>query len=166
MDNKEMDKELDLDLDLIEDEDFKKSVQTLDAQKKHWREKAKKESEEKAELLRKLQEIEGKSNLNKKVEEKDISEDSNKIAKLESELQKIRLATKNYSDEEIDFIVRSGGNPDDVYVKAAIDKIRSEKKSVDAAPDGSNKSPIHNKYTEEQIKKMSSSEMEKILKER
>ena len=162
MDNKEMDKDLDLDLDLIEDEDFKKSVQTLDAQKKHWREKAKKEADEKAKLLEKLQKLEATTIENKQKVEELPKED---LLKLHEKLAKIELRTKGFEDDEIDFIVRTGGNPDDPFVKKAIEGIRSEKKSIEASPSVSTKSGLYKKFTEKEISRMSSEEIEKLLNE-
>ena len=105
MENNELDKELDLDLDLIEDEDLKKSVQTLNAQKKHQREKAKKLAEENAKLLERLQKLEATTIENKQKVEELPKED---LLKLHEKLAKIELRTKGFEDDEIDFIVRYG----------------------------------------------------------
>lgn len=80
------------------------------------------------------------------------------------------LRFDGYTKEEAEYIIRNGGRKaltDGSFVKAGIDKIREDadkkKKSEDATPSGSGRSPVYKKYTEAELKGMSSKELEKIL---
>lgn len=80
-------------------------------------------------------------------------------------LERIELAQEGYSRDEVDAIMELGGskalkNP---IVKSAIDNMRAKEKSKNASTAPSSKSPVFQKYTQEDLSKMSASELEKIL---
>jgi hypothetical protein len=82
-------------------------------------------------------------------------------------LERLELRTEGYSGEEIEAIMELGGrnslqNP--VVVKA-IEVMRKEAKSKNATPSGTAKSPVYQKYTEQDLKKMPIEEFEKLLQE-
>lgn len=96
-----------------------------------------------------------------KVSSQTISPDvSQKLARLELQVAGIT------DPEAIDFILKNGGqealkNP---YVKKTVDNILDQKKAEQAQiTDESNKSDFQRKTTPEQLKAMSSEEMEKLL---
>lgn len=81
-------------------------------------------------------------------------------------LDRIDLKTEGYSDEEVDFLMKLGGKKalEDKRVKAGIDTLRQQAKAEAATVDTDTaKSDIEKKYTHEQLKGMSASELEKIL---
>ena len=80
---------------------------------------------------------------------------------------RLELKTEGYSNAEIDSIMELGGktalaNP--VVVKA-IDLMRKEAKSKDATPSGTNKSPVYQKFSEKDLKKMPLEEFENLVSE-
>lgn len=84
---------------------------------------------------------------------------------MEKKIERTNLAARGYAEEEIDFIMQSGGSQmlGNEFVKAAIDSIRAKKKSEDSTPGSTNKSEVYQKYTQEQLATMSSSELMKII---
>lgn len=81
-------------------------------------------------------------------------------------LDRMDLRTEGYSAEEVDFLMKMGGKKalEDKRVKAGIEALRQQAKAEAATVDtDSAKSEIEKKFTHEQLKGMSSSELEKIL---
>lgn len=81
------------------------------------------------------------------------------------EVEKIALIAKGYSEEEASTLMRYGGLKalDDSIIMQGIESARKAKKSQDATPSGSNKSTVFQKYTEQDLKKMSAEDLEKIV---
>ena len=84
---------------------------------------------------------------------------------LDVKLERLELRADGYSPDEIDAIQELGGikvlkSP---IVQSAIKAMRAQKKSQDAKEPLNSKSPVFKKYTQEDLSKMSASEMEKIL---
>ena len=80
-------------------------------------------------------------------------------------LERIELRQDGYSKEETDAIMELGGskalkNP---LVKTAIEAMRSKAKSQDSNQPLNSKSPVYKKFTQEDLKKMTSAELEAIL---
>lgn len=73
---------------------------------------------------------------------------------------------EGYSREEVDTIMELGGRKmlDNPIVKGAIQVIRQQEKSKNASESLASKSPVFKKYTSEDLSKMSSSDMEKVLR--
>lgn len=80
--------------------------------------------------------------------------------------EEVDLRLDGYTKEEVAFLKANGGRKalDNPFVKTAIQTIRSQKQAEAAAPetDGA-KSEVERKYTNDQLKKMSSEELSKIL---
>lgn len=86
---------------------------------------------------------------------------------LDVKLERLELRADGYSPDEIEAIQELGGakalkNP---VVQSAIKAMRAEKKSQDAKEPLNSKSPVFKKYTQQDLSKLSASEMEKILQE-
>lgn len=77
----------------------------------------------------------------------------------------VDLRLEGYSKSEADFILRNGGKSalDDPLVTSAIEAQRNKVKSENATPTGTGKSTVYQKYTEKDLRAMSSEELEKIL---
>lgn len=77
------------------------------------------------------------------------------------------LRLDGYTKDEVAFIMKNGGRKSlegDPFVKVAIEKIREQRKAEQAIPDtNSEKSEVERKYTKEQLSKMSTEELIKIL---
>lgn len=81
-------------------------------------------------------------------------------------LDRMDLRTEGYSAEEVDFLMKMGGKKalEDKRVKAGIEALRQQAKAEAATVDtDSAKSDVEKKFTHDQLKGMSSSELEKIL---
>lgn len=95
------------------------------------------------------------------------SEELSKVVKrMETVEERIALRDDGYSGEEIALIQKMGGKKaldENPIVKKAIEVHRAEKKSKDASPPSSPKSPVYQKYTQEDLGKMTSEELRKIL---
>lgn len=80
-------------------------------------------------------------------------------------LERLELKTDGYSSDEVDFIMSNGGRKalSSDYVTAAIESMRAKKKSQEASPEDSPKSPVYKKHTEQDLRNMPLSELEKIL---
>lgn len=80
-------------------------------------------------------------------------------------LDRIELKSEGYSTEEIDAIMDLGGIQvlNKPIVQNAIKAMRQEKKSKDVSVNLNSKSPVFKKYTQEDLSKMSSKELEKVL---
>ena len=80
-------------------------------------------------------------------------------------LERIELRQDGYSKEEVESIMELGGtkalkNP---LVKSAIESMRSKAKSQDSNQPLNSKSPVYKKFTQDDLKKMTSKELEAIL---
>lgn len=80
-------------------------------------------------------------------------------------LERIELMQDGYSREEVDEIMDLGGRRivDSKLVQSAIKAMRNEKKSKEASPALTSKSPVYKKFTQEDLSNMSASELAKIL---
>lgn len=80
-------------------------------------------------------------------------------------LERMELRLDGYSKEEVDEIMELGGTKvlGSKFVQSAIKAMRAEKKSTSADANFSAKSPVFKKYTQEDLSKMSSTELAKIL---
>jgi len=85
----------------------------------------------------------------------------------EERFERLELRADGYSKDEIDEIMSLGGTRvlDTKIVQNAIKYMRAEKKSKDVNEPLSSKSPVYKKFTQDDLSKMSASEMEKILKD-
>lgn len=103
------------------------------------------------------------ANKNKPEVKQERSETSSDITS--ERFERLELKADGYSQEEIDEIMDLGGQKvlKTNLVQAAIKAMRAEKKSKDASQPLSSKSPIFKKFTQEDLSKMSSTELEKIL---
>lgn len=82
-------------------------------------------------------------------------------------LERLELRAEGYSPDEVQEIMDLGGTKvlANKVVQNAIKSMRAEKKSKDSMMDVSSKSPVYKKYTQQDLGKMTSKEMEKILAE-
>ena len=149
--SEEIDKDLDLENEEFEDfesedEEVNKQVQTLSAQKKHFREKFEKEKQLREELEAKLQ----------AAPKKEETPDNSRLDVVE---QKVELRMDGYSAEEIKqmetFAKGSGKSlleaKDDPFVQAAIKNIRAEKRVEDAIPSSSPQAKVYKGKTYEEV---------------
>lgn len=80
-------------------------------------------------------------------------------------IDRLELLADGYSKDEVDAIMELGGTKvlNSKLVQSAIKLMRNEKKSNDAKVVPNSKAPIYKKYNQEDLNKMSASEMEKVL---
>lgn len=80
-------------------------------------------------------------------------------------LERIELRQDGYSKDEVEAIMELGGTKslNNPLVKGAIDQMRSKSKSENANQPLNSKSPVFKKFTQEDLNKMSSAELAKIL---
>lgn len=111
-----------------------------------------------------------------KLKRKAMAYDSTKTAKpaprveigdKDERFERLELRADGYSKDEIDEIMSLGGTKvlDTKLVQSAIKYMRAENKSKNEKEPLSSKSPVYKKFTQEDLSKMSSAEMEKILAE-
>lgn len=88
----------------------------------------------------------------------------------DQEDERLELRLDGYSKDEVSFIMNNGGRKaledKTSYVSIALNTKREQQKAEEAAsktPDVSSLSEVERKYTEEQLKNMSSKELAKIL---
>lgn len=137
-------------VDQYDTEALKKNLTTTLEQKRHWREKAKKESEEKAALLARIKEYEDKANSQNTLPKKDetseskgldfdaIADSFNTIRELNShEFDELRSEAKSLNVDPAKYIKSKAG-------QAHLKEIRQAQKSNDATPSPSNKVPVFN----------------------
>lgn len=81
--------------------------------------------------------------------------------------ERLELRADGYSKDEIEEIMSLGGTKvlDSKIVQSAIKAMRAEAKSKDAREPLNSKSPVFKKFTQDDLNKMSSKEIEKILRE-
>jgi hypothetical protein len=101
----------------------------------------------------------------KKEEVKERTDLSTKAEPSNEKLERMELRLDGYSKEEVDEIMELGGTKvlGSKFVQSAIKAMRAEKKSTSADANFSAKSPVFKKYTQEDLNKMTSTELEKIL---
>jgi hypothetical protein len=124
----------------------------------------KKDAETKKQLHARAVKAEAKAKEIKPKDEQKIETNNTPQGKLTVE-ERVDLRLSGYSPEEVNFIERNGGLnalKDEVIV-AAIEGIRAKKKSQEATPEGSPKSPIYKKYSQQDLAKMSLEQLEKII---
>lgn len=84
--------------------------------------------------------------------------------------ERMELIARGYKDDsELDFIMKNGGKSalNDEFVKMAIDKRREENSAKEkVAMNVSSKSSIERKYSNDELRSMSASDMEAILEGR
>jgi len=80
-------------------------------------------------------------------------------------LERMELKLDGYSSDEVEAIMDLGGSKalSNPLVKGAIEQMRAKAKSQDASQSLNSKSPVYKKFTQEDLSKMSSAELEKIL---
>lgn len=111
-----------------------------------------------------------------KLKRKAIAYDSTKTAKpaqradvgdKDERFERLELRADGYSKDEIDEIMSLGGTKvlDTKIVQSAIKYMRADAKSKNASEPVSSRSPVYKKFTQDDLSKMSSAEMEKILQE-
>lgn len=115
-----------------------------------------------------------KSEFNK-IKRKAIAYDSGKqtakpkveVLDKDERFERLELRADGYSKDEIDEIMALGGTKvlGTKIVQSAINYMRADKKSKDAKEPLNSKSPVYKKFTQDDLSKMSSKEMEKILQE-
>jgi hypothetical protein len=79
--------------------------------------------------------------------------------------ERLELKTEGYKSEEVDFLMQNGGRKalENPIVMAGIEAARKKQKSLDATPSGTGKSPVYQKFTEQDLKKMPLEDLEKIV---
>lgn len=107
-----------------------------------------------------------------KLKRKAIAYDSGKqqakeVLDKDERFERLELRADGYSKDEIDEIMALGGTRvlSSKIVQSAIKTMRADSKSKDAREPLSSKSPVYKKFTQDDLSKMSSKEMEKILQE-
>lgn len=134
------------------DEETKKKIQTLEAQKRHWREKAQKSTQEQTQQKSEEeppkqapQKKEGQTVTKEKGEsEEDLAE---RMKKLELSEQKRQFGHEHgLSPQEVDKVFQINPNPDketleDPFVKAGLQAIRSQNRTEQNTPSPSGSSP-------------------------
>lgn len=80
-------------------------------------------------------------------------------------LERIELRQDGYSKEEVEAIMELGGNKalKNPIVKSAIDAMRSKAKGAESNQSLNSKSPVYKKFTQGDLKGMTSKELEAIL---
>ena len=151
----DQDVNLDLDLDTASPEDIKAAYLATQEKNKQLYARAKKAESGKAEATEVLRKA-----VQAKTEPQNINNTDGQFEKLE-------LIARGYSDDEIDFVLRNGGKKglENPFVKSALDSLRTQRKAEQASEleSSSSKSDISKRYTDEQLSKMSVSQLEKIL---
>lgn len=89
------------------------------------------------------------------------------VADKEERFERLELRADGYSKDEIEEIMALGGTKvlNTRIVQSAIKAMRQEAKSKEAKEPLTSKSPVYKKFTQDDFSKMSSKEMEKILRE-
>jgi hypothetical protein len=87
---------------------------------------------------------------------------------IEERLERHELMLKGYSADEVDEIMSLGGQKalGNEIIKAGIEAKRKARKSLEATPSESGKSPIFRKFTEDELRAMPTEELEKLLRNR
>jgi hypothetical protein len=102
------------------------------------------------------------TNQNKELRDKFSSsaEMRNTNPDIEAKISKLEFKTEGYSDAEIDFIQKNGGREalNNPLVKTTINVMREQSKAEAAAVSGSGGSSTFGKYTQAEIKNMTSEE--------
>lgn len=82
-----------------------------------------------------------------------------------TDYERLELKTEGFNSSEIDFLMQNGGKKatENPIVMAGIEALRKKNKSLEATPAGTAKSPVYQKFTSEDLRKMSAEELEKIV---
>jgi hypothetical protein len=98
--------------------------------------------------------------------EKPLSKPNQEASISPDRLDRIELMQEGYSRDEVDTIMDLGGREklDNPIVQNAIKVMRQQEKSKNASQNLPSKSPIFKKHTREDFDKMSSDEMEKVVR--
>ena len=123
-------------------------------------------AEELAEKNKQLYERAKKAEAKVKELEKKPKE-TNQPINSDERFERLELKTEGYNSDEVDFLMQNGGRKalDNTIAMAGIEAIRKKAKSQNATPSGTNKSPVYQKFTVQDLSKMSSEELEKIIGE-
>ena len=83
----------------------------------------------------------------------------------DARFERLELKTEGYNSSEVDFLMQNGGRKalENKIVVAGIEAMRKEAKSKEATPSGTAKSAVYQKYTEQDLKRMSVEDLEKII---
>ena len=94
-----------------------------------------------------------------------ITVESNDLEGMEKRLEKkLELKAQGFNDEDIKFINANGGDINNPYVKNALASVKVQRDAELAASiTSSGQSDIEKKYSNEELRKMSPEELEKIL---
>lgn len=90
---------------------------------------------------------------------------TNEFSSNPEDIERLRLEVKGYKGDEVDFLMQNGGLKalDNDIAMAGIEAIRKKTKSTEATPSGTAKSTVYQKFTEQDLKRMSAEELEKII---
>lgn len=90
---------------------------------------------------------------------------TNQSSSSPEDIERLRLEVKGYKGEEVDFLMQNGGLKalDNDIAMAGIEAMRKKQKSEDATPAGTGKAAVFQKYTEQDLKKMSADDLMKII---
>lgn len=82
-----------------------------------------------------------------------------------AEIERLELKTEGYTTDEVDFLMQNGGRQalKNEIAMAGIEAMRKKRKSVEATPSGTGKSAVYQKYTAQDLRKMSAEDLEKII---
>lgn len=123
-----------------------KIAQTAVHQKAHWRKKAEGNGEGAGESA------------NNKPAEPSITDIEKRLER------KLELKSQGYTDEDIAFINANGGDVNNPYVKNALESAREQRAAEKASEvHSSGQSDVEKKYSPEELRRMSTEDLEKIL---
>ncbi len=103
--------------------------------------------------------------LKKKLQAQDPLQTNQSSSDTDERFERLELKTEKFNSVEVDFLMQNGGRKalENPIVMAGIEAIRAKAKSQDATPSGTGKSTVYQKYTEQDLKNMPASELEKII---
>lgn len=80
-------------------------------------------------------------------------------------LERLELRQDGYTTEEVEEIMSLGGKKalDNAIIKAGIEAARKQRRSLEATPTDTSRSPVYKKYTQAELQAMSVEELDKIL---
>jgi hypothetical protein len=106
--------------------------------------------------------------LQKKInQEPPIKNQPSDTSEIDKKLERLELLQKGYSDEAVKFLMEHGGTKalENKYVSKAVQELEEERKQQQAIEiEGDSTSGTHRKYTVDEMRKMTASELETILK--
>lgn len=103
--------------------------------------------------------------LKKKTEPLPTNKSSSETPVTRAEIERLELKTEGYTTDEVDFLMQNGGRQalKNEIAMAGIEAMRKKRKSVEATPSGTGKSAVYQKYTAQDLRKMSAEDLEKII---